>query len=1109
MSRRLLPLLTIALLLSGVQAGTRVSAGATDTRLLSQPAVSADHVAFVYAGDLWSATLTGADVRRLTTSEGDVTNPAFAPDGQAIAFSADFDGNTDVYLVPVGGGAPKRLTWHPGADLVQGFTPDGKAVVFTSARNVFTNRFTQLFTVPVTGGVETPLPIPNAARAAYSSDGRRIAYNPLSPAFAEWKRYRGGRVSTINVFDVQSHTVEAVAQPATRANDADPMWLGDTLYFRSDRDGEFNLFSYDRSKQLKQLTRHHDFPVLNAAAGGGHIVYEQAGYLHLFDPATGASHKLTFAVPSDLRETRERFVRGSKWIQSATLSPSGARAAFEFRGDIVTVPAEKGDVRNLTASAGVHERAPVWSPDGVSVAYFSDESGENQLVVAPQDGKGAPKSYPVEGHGFYEDPVWAPDSQRISYVDNSQSVYWIDLKTGRTKKIASQQTYTPASQLRHAWSPDSKWIAYTIGTRPLVMTVSAYSIDQDKSFPITDGLAEVTGPAFDRSGKYLYFFGSTDAGPLLDWFSQASSDMRETRNVYLAVLRKDLPSPLARESDEESKPKPPTDAPEPRETPKDAAARPGSAAAPHGGGPTETAKPAADATPFRIDLDDIQYRILDAPIPGGDLSNLQAGNAGQFYFIRQIDDKPVLQRFDLEKRKPETVLPDVSDYRVSADGKKLLYRSHDSWFIVPTTREVKPGEGKIGTDSIEVKVNPRAEWNEIFSEAWRVNRDYFYDPGMHGVDWKAARAKYAALLPEVTTRSDLNRVMQWMTSELSVGHHRITDPGDVPAADHPVPGGLLGADYSVENGRYRFAKVYGGLNWTPQLRAPLTEPGVNVKAGEYLLSVNGRDVRPTANLFSFFENTAGKIVEITVGPNADGSGSRTVQVVPVGSEGALRNRAWVEGNLRKVDKATDGKVAYVYVPNTAEPGHAYFKRYFYPQAHKDAVIVDERFNGGGQVADYYIDILRRPLISYWAMRYGADLKTPTASIQGPKVMIIDETAGSGGDLLPWMFRKLKLGPIVGKRTWGGLVGILGFPDFIDGGGITAPNLAIWTEDGWIVENEGVPPDVEVEQTPADVIAGRDPQLEKAIAMALDELKKHPPATPVRPPYKKLTVGGSR
>jgi tricorn protease len=1083
-------------------AGTfvRTGASATDTRLLAQPAVSATHVAFVYAGDLYSARIDGTDIRRLTTSQGEILNPAFSPDGGTIAFSADYDGNVDVYVVPVSGGAPARLTWHPGADLVQGFTPDGRGVLLTSARNVFTTRFTQLFTVPVTGGMETPLPIPNAARGAISPDAKYVAYNPLAAAFQEWKGYRGGRVQTINVFDVRTHAVEKVPQPAGRANDADPMWLGDTVYFRSDRDGEFNLYAYDRrAKQVRALTRHTDFPVLNAAAGGGHILYEQAGYLHLLDPASGTSKKLSFAVPSDLRETRQRFVRGNKWIRAAALSPSGARAAFEFRGDIVTVPAEKGDVRNLTATMGAHEHSPAWSPDGTRIAYFSDASGEYRLVVAPQDGKGAPKVFTVDGHGYYEDLVWSPDSQRLSYTDNAQSIYWIDLASGRTKKVASQQTYTPASQVRHTWSPDSKWIAYTIGTRPLVMAVSVYSVDQDKSFPITDGLAEVTAPVFDRSGKYLYFFGSTDAGPVLDWFSQASSDMRETRNIYLAVLRRDLPSPLAKESDEEKDAKAPKDT---KDEPKKEDTKIGSPAAAHGGGAAADAKAPADA-PFRLDLDAIEFRILDLPVPAGDLSNLQAGTAGQIYFIRSTDDKPSLQRFDLEKRKADTVMANVSDYRVSADGKKLLYQTADAWFVVPTTREVKPGEGKIATDAIEVKIDPRAEWNEIFVEAWRINRDYFYDPGMHGVDWEDAREKYAAFLPDVASRADLNRVMQWMTSELRVGHHRISGPGDVPAGERAVPGGLLGADYAVDNGRYRIVRVYGGLNWTPNLRAPLTEPGVNVKAGEYLLAVNGRDVRPAANLYSFFENTAGKIVEITVGPNADGSGSRAVQVVPVASEAALRNRAWVEDNLRKVDKATNGRVAYVYVPNTAEPGHAYFKRYFYPQAHKDAVIVDERFNGGGQVADYYIDILRRPLVSYWAMRYGADLKTPTASIQGPKVMIIDETAGSGGDLLPWMFRKQKLGTIVGKRTWGGLVGILGFPAFIDGGGITAPNLAIWTEDGWVVENEGVPPDIEVEQTPADVIAGRDPQLEKAIAIALDELKKNPPATPARPPYKRI------
>ena len=461
-----------------------------------------------------------------------------------------------------------------------------------------------------------------------------------------------------------------------------------------------------------------------------------------------------------------------------------------------------------------------------------------------------------------------------------------------------------------------------------------------------------------------------------------------------------------------------------------------------------------------------------------------------------------LHRFDLAKRADERILDQARDYHVTADGKKLLYRNRDAWSLValPATGKVNASDGRIAVDNIEVRLDPRAEWAQIFDEAWRINRDYFYAANMHGLNWRAMKEKYGALLPEAASRSDLNLVLQWMSSELAVGHHRVGG-GDRLETPRTVPGGLLGADYTVANGRYRFAKVFGGLNFNPALRAPLTEPGVNVRAGEYLIAVGGQDVRPPANIYSFFENTAGKIVELTVGPNPDGSGSRVVQVVPVENEAALRNRDWVEGNLKKVDAATKGRVAYVYVPNTAQPGYDYFKRYFYPQTHKDAVIVDERFNGGGQIADYYIDMLRRPLISYWNMRYGDDLKTPVASIQGPKVMIIDETAGSGGDLLPWMFRKFKLGPIVGQRTWGGLVGTLGFPVLMDGGTITAPNLAIWTpEEGWVVENEGVPPDIEVEQTPKDVIAGRDPQLERAIQVALEALKKEPPPKPTRPAY---------
>ena len=1077
-----------------------------DTKLLTQPAISAEHIAFIYAGDLFVAQHDGSGVRRLTTDDGVESNPVFAPDGKTLAFSASYDGNVDVFTIPVAGGAPTRLTWHPGADLVQAFTPDGRAVLFASQRAVHTTRYFQLFTVPVGGGMSEQLPIPNAFSATYSPDASRIAYNPIPPRFAQWKSYRGGTASQLWLYNTRGHAIEKIPQPAGRANDVDPIWMGDTVYFRSDRAGEFNLFSYDtKSKTVKQLTKHADFPVLTAAGSGGRIVYEQAGVLHLLNVASGKADRVKIGVPSDLRETRARYTRGTRWIREAGLSPTGARAVFGFRGEIVTVPGEKGDVRNLTQSAGAHDRSPAWSPDGRSIAYFSDASGEYQLYIAPQDGRGEVRAIKVTGEGFYRDPVWSPDSQKIAYTDNSLSVYWVDVKSGVSKKVASQPIYSPVIIVSTAWSPDSKWLAYAMDNQSLITTVYVHSIEQGKTHQVSDGLSDVRDPEFDKSGKYLYFFASTDAGPVKDWFAQSNADMELSSGIYVAVLQNDLPSPIARESDEEKpgapdrpgdKPAAPTEKPAadklPPEQPAD---KPG-------------AKPAE--RPFRIDLEGLEYRILDLPVPVGNLSNLQAGAAGQVYYLRTADGGTSLHRYDLNTRKNDQVLPSVAQYVVSADAKKLLYRSGQNWSIVVTNRAVQPSEGRIAADTIEVRIDPQAEWKQIFDEAWRINRDYFYAKNMHGVDWAAQREKYASFLPHAATRADVNRILEWMSSELSVGHHRVGG-GDSLSEPRNVPGGLLGADYEIANGRYRLKKVYGGLNWNPQLRAPLTEPGVNARAGEYLLAVNGRDVRPPANLYSFFENTAGKIVEIRLGSNPDGTGSRVVQVVPIGNEAALRNRDWVEGNLKKVDKATGGRVAYVYVPNTAGAGHTYFKRYFYPQVHKDAVIVDERFNGGGSVADYYIDILNRPYIAHWAMRYGQDLKTPFASIQGPKTMIIDETAGSGGDLLPWMFHKFKMGPLVGKRTWGGLVGVLGFPVLMDGGSITAPNLAIFTgEDGYIVENEGVPPDIEVEQTPADVIAGRDPQLEKAIEVVMAELKKNPPKTPKRPadPVRGKTLRGT-
>jgi len=1087
-----------------------------DTLLLSQPAVSAAKIAFVYAGDLWVAEADGKNPRKLTSDLGVETNPVFSPDGRWIAFSAQYEGNTDVYIIPAEGGIPRRLTYHPAADLVQDFTPDGQAVAFTSPRDSFARSWYHLFTVPVEGGFPEQIPLPYVYRARFSPDGSRIAYNPIPDAFLQWKNYRGGQASTIAIYRRSDHSLEKIPQPEGRCNDVDPIWIGDKIYFRSDRNGEFNLFSYDlKTKQIRQITKYDDFPILNASGGAGKIIYEQGGYLHLFDPQTEKSTKLTIGVAADLLELRERYVRGARWIRNAHLSPSGARAVFEFRGEIVTFPAEKGDFRNITQTPGVHERSPVWSPDGRFIAYFSDESGEYALHVEPQDGKGEVKKYKLNGAGFYDAPVWSPDSQKIAFADNSWSLYWIDLKSAAIKKIASEYLYGP-SRIRSvysSWSPDSKWLVYTLNTQSYIQKVFVYSLEKDKSFPITDGLSEVAEPVFDPSGKYLYFISSTDAGPVKQWFDMSNADLTATYSLYLVVLRKDLPNPLAKESDEEKgKPEEKTSAEKPR-------AEKSSAAAAESPAPQTKPQPQSRAgeegkkEETVIDFDGLNQRILALPIPAGNYRNIQVGESGHIYYLEipftplgammaQMGQGPAgakLHHFDLKTRKDEVVVEGINNYLISADKKKILYAARDTWGITNLAAKIQVGQGKINVDSIEVKINPLAEWRQIFYEAWRINRDYFYDPNMHGCNWEAMKKKYEKFLPHLACRSDLNRVIQWMCSELAVGHHRVGG-GDSPFEPKRVQGGLLGADYEIANGRYRFKKIYGGLNWNPELRAPLTEPGVNVKAGEYLLAVEGKEVKPPANLFSFFENTANKIIEITVGPNPDGTGARTVQVVPIADESALRNRDWVEGNLRKVEAATGGRVAYVYVPNTSTQGYIYFRRYFFPQAYKDAIIIDERFNAGGSIADYYIDWLRKPFISMWAMRYGADLKSPSASILGPKVMLINEVAGSGGDLLPWMFRKFGLGPLIGKRTWGGLVGILGFPVLMDGGSITAPNLAIWTEDGWVVENEGVPPDMEVEITPADYIAGRDPQLEKAIEVVLDLLKKNPPPKLQRPPY---------
>ena len=1084
-SNPIIPTLILTLFFSTFSIAQSVST--TDSRLMHQPAISENHIAFIYANDLWVADRDGDNPRRLTIDEGFESNPVFSPDGNTIAFSAEYDGNLDVFSVAVTGGVPTRLTYHPYPDFVRDFTADGQNVLFASQRNIFTNRYAELFTVSTQGGPITQFEIPNAFWASYSADGNYIAYTPISDRFTQWKHYRGGTTSRIWIYDVRTSEVTEIPKPASGSNDSQPQWLDKKVYFKSDRNGEFNLYSYDMAtKNVEQHTNYSDFHVDNINANAETVIYEQAGYLHTFNPKTKESTKVQLNIGTDLLQMRPRFVSGKDYVRSGGISPSGARVVLDFRGDVVTVPAENGDPENLTQTTGTHEKFPQWSPDGTRIAYFSDESGEYALHVKTLNNSEDIKKIKLNGAGFYAYLHWSPDSEKVAYVDNGRSLYMTNIKTSNTTKIASDVLYVPGvfRELFGSWSLDSNWLTYTKILKTNFEQAFLFSAEKGQSYPLSDGLSNVTEPVFDSTGDYIYMAASTDAGPVVNWFDQSNLDMRATNSLYLVTLSKDTENPLARKNDVETREGEGEDEDEDEKKDKN--------------------KKLEAPVKLNIDTDGIMKRIVHIPVPSGNYGNLSAPEKGKLYYLAyndQPDNPPMLNMYDLEKQENKELFK-TSSFEISADSKKMLVYMNDNWFITDTGKEP---EGKpLAVEAIKIKIDPIAEWNSIFDEAWRVNRDYFYDPGMHGVDWKAMKEKYSPFLKDVPTKEDLYRMMGWMFSELGVGHHRFGSSGDDFDEAEQINGGLLGADFTIKNNRYQIENIYGGLNWNPGLRSPLTEPGINISEGTYIIKVDGNEVTGTDNLYAFFENKANTLVELTISQSADGKNARTVNVTPTASERSLRNRDWIEQNIKKVDEATNGQVAYVYVPNTTNAGHEYFKRYFYPQADKKAIIIDERFNGGGQLADYVIDMLKKPVQSYWDFRYGEDMKAPSASIQGPKVMLIDETAGSGGDYLPWMFRKFEVGTLVGKRTWGGLVGVLGYPEFIDGGSVTAPNVAFYTEEGFQVENEGVAPDVEVEQYPKHVIAGKDPQLEKAIEIVLKELKENPEKEWPKPVYPDVT-----
>jgi tricorn protease len=1090
-----------SLIIAAIAAGAALAAAAERPLLAQHPSLGRTQIVFAYAGDLWIAPREGGTAVRLTAGAGIESDPCFSPDGSAVAFSGQYDGNIDVFVVPAAGGVPRRITHHPAPDEVVGWTPDGKRIIFRSGR-ASASGVPTLFTVGAGGGFPEELPLPTAVSGSYSADGSRLAYVPTMQWQAAWKRYHGGQTTPIWIVSLAGLEIEKI--PRDNSNDSNPMWVGDRIYFLSDRKGPVSLFVYDlASKKVDEALPNRGLDFKSASAGPGGIVVEQFGRLLLFDTATGTANPIEVSLSGDLPEVRPHYVKVGDRISAAALSPNGARAVFEARGEILTVPAEKGDIRNLTRTTGVMERDPSWSPDGRSIAYFSDGSGEYALLIRDQSGQGPARTIGLgEPPSFFYRPVWSPDSKKIAYNDKRLNLWYIDLDKGVPVKVDTTYYFNPRVAFEFGWSPDSRWLTYSKQLKSHIFAVFVYSLESGKASQITDGMSDARFPVFDKSGKSLYFAASTDVGLTPGWLNMQSMDRPVTRSVYVTVLRKDLPSPLAPESDDEKPTEP--------EKADAAAAKPGAAKPAAAGAKDKEKDKETAAAPVRvgIDLDGIGQRILALPIPARDYLAMDAGKEGILFILEGsqlaeasagTSEPPVLHKFDLAKRKMDKFLDGVRDFQLSATGEKILVNQGGRWMIAGTAGPVEPGKGVLNTAGMEVYVEPLVEWKQMYHEAWRIERDFFYDANLHGLDLPTVEKRYAPYVDGVASRQDLNYLFEEMLGELTCGHVFVGG-GDQPEVKR-VGVGLLGADYRIENGRYRFARVYDGENWNPNTRAPLTQPGVNVKAGEYLLAVNGKEVTAAEEVYAPFEATAGKQTVLKVGPAPDGKGAREVTVVPVGSEARLRNLAWVEDNRRKVDALSGGRLAYVWLPDTGEGGYTNFNRYYFAQIGKDGAVIDERFNGGGLIADYIIDYMRRPLMGYFASRDGHDYITPVGSIYGPKVMIINEYAGSGGDMMPWLFRAAGIGPLVGMRTWGGLVGMAGAAMLMDGGMTGAPQSGFWNPNGtWDVENHGVDPDYEVQMDPAAVKAGHDPQLEKAVAVALELLAKNPPPKHTKPAY---------
>ena len=1074
---RMPSLLATAMALTLVQ-GATIAAENEQTLLLRQPAVSRDHLAFVYAGDIWLSDRNGQNPERLTAHPASEFAPKFSPDGKWLAFSASYDNNTDVYVMPVSGGEAKRLTWHPGIDTVNGWSSDGKRVLFASSREVANNRSNQLFEVSLDGGYEQKVMEAVAFEGSWSADGKRLAYRPYRQAYSGpsgWRQHRGGTTPPIWIIDPASNSVEKL--PHENATDSNPLWSGSNVVFISDRnDGAANLFLYQTTdKSLRQLTKETVWDIRNAAVHGTSVVYEVGGQLKELDTSTGNARTLPISLSAQVAQVRPQWKDASKTITSAQLSSTGKRVVVSARGEVFTVPVKDGSTRNLTETSWVREKDALWSPDGKRVAYISDVGMQHALVLRDQAGLEKTRSLPLGKSGYFNLLAWSPDNKTIVYQDNHLNLYAINLDKGNSKRIDSSLR---RNGFTVSFSADSRWLAYTVAEANYFSQIRLHDFTTGKNVTLTDGMSHADSPVFAAS-DYLYFTASINSGPTQVGLDMSTQERPLRTGLYVAVLAADGKSPLLPKlGDEEG-----TAAEEEKGKDKD--------------------DKAEKIKPVRIDVEGLSQRIVALPVAERNYDSLVVANDGALFYLERTqpgasneppqverENNAELYRFDFKERESKSLKKGLAGLGISADGKKLLLQ------YAKGKLEVADANDKLEAKAVDVSglralINPREEWQHIFDETWWMEKEFFYDPNLHGINWQAIYDRYQPLLKHVQRREDLNELLVEMIGELQVGHNRIGG-GDVHQ-EAPASVGLLGADFAIENGRYRIKTLYSGDRWNPFLKAPLATPGLGVKAGDYILAINGKPLDSKQNIFALLENTVGKQVALSVSSEPAGKAARTITVEPVANEADLRQWQWIERNRQYVEQKTNGKVAYVYLPNTAAGGFQYFNRMFFAQVDKQAVILDERRNGGGQAANYITDVLSRQYLAGWKDRDGLIFETPGGAIYGPKVMLIDQDAGSGGDFLPYSFKRLGLGSLIGKRTWGGLIGISANPNLIDGGFLVVPFFRFFTPEGeWRVENEGVAPDIEVELEPDLVNRGKDSQLDRAIEEAMKGLQSWRP-----------------